>query len=45
MSKLEMLHEIAAIKQKLLNNNIGLVERNNLLIALIALYESAVKAE
>ena len=43
MSKLEMKQEIALIKQKLLNTDLGQIERNNLLIALIALYESAIK--
>lgn len=42
MSKLEIRQEIAAIKQKLLNPEIGQLERGDLLIALIALYESAI---
>lgn len=42
MSKLEIKQEIAAIKRKLLNPEIGQLERGDLLIALIALYESAI---
>ncbi len=42
MSKLEIKQEIAAIKRKLLSPKLGQIERNNLLIALIALYESAI---
>ena len=40
MSKIEVKNEIAMIKMKLLNSNITQCEYNNLLVALIALYES-----
>lgn len=45
MSKLEIVQEIALIKQKLMNTEVGSIERNNLVVALIALYESALKSQ
>ncbi len=44
MSKTEIKQEIALVKQKLMNDNLGNIERSELMIALIALYECAMKA-
>jgi hypothetical protein len=45
MSKLEIKQEIAIVKQKLLNSDIGQIERTDLMVCLLALYESAMKDE
>jgi len=42
MSRVEIRQEIVAIKWKLLRDDLGQIERTNLLIALIELYESAI---
>ena len=42
MTKQDMLNEIQVVKSKLMNTNIGQIERSNLLIALIALYDSVI---
>lgn len=41
MSKQEAINEINVLKQKMLNQSLSQVEYNKCLIALIALYESA----
>ena len=45
MSSFEIINEIALVKQKLMNSDLGVIERNELMVALIALYESAIKGE
>jgi hypothetical protein len=41
MSKQEAVNEINLLKQKMLNDNLTQIEYNRCLVALIALYESA----
>ena len=41
MSKQEAINEINVLKQKMLNENLSQIEYNRCLVALIALYESA----
>ena len=41
MSKQDCITEINLLKQKMLNDNMSQVEYNRCLVALIALYESA----
>jgi hypothetical protein len=43
MSKQDMIREINLIKMKLMNERLGTLERSELMVALIALYESAIK--